>query len=199
MATLHACFWCGWGRFEYASENDLRTITDTSRYTSGNSIDSTAGLCHTAKTCTVFKSFAGIDTHNCKSQMSLQFVKYRFSHSYRQTVDAAFDNPSDRVPVFLVAGNRVRKTSGIGFFAHLYQLGTDSDTMLRQLLLGNTSGYHSPCCLACGSSTSTSPIANTVFEFIYFVGMSYAVGVLESFVVFRPGICVANNECNRRT
>ena len=57
--------------FEYAAEDELRTIGNASGNTARDSIDSATGLGYSAKTGAVLKAFAGIDTEDSERKVRL--------------------------------------------------------------------------------------------------------------------------------
>ena len=68
---MYEGFGCGGCGFEDASEGDGCSVADTASDASRDMIDFAAGLCDASETCTVFKSFAGIDTHDGEGEFGL--------------------------------------------------------------------------------------------------------------------------------
>ena len=126
---------CG---FEDTAEDDIRTVADAACHAAGDVINLAAFLRYAAEARTVLKALAGIDAHDGKRQLSLQFVEDRFARTDRQATDAALDDSADGIPFAAHGFNQFIKLSRVGFRADLNQAGVNSNTLGSQFLLGNT-------------------------------------------------------------
>ena len=129
--------------------------------------------------------------------MRLQFVEDRFAGTDRQSVDATFDDAADGIAFALIRCYRFGEFRGISLCTYLHERSVDRDSLCRQFLFGDTTRHDACSSLTGTRPTTASPVANTIFLLIDFVGVPDTISMFEPLIVFGAGIFVTDEKGDR--